>query len=195
MAPALPAQSARPPGQGVLKPRPAHHPASPGRVRTLPFPPRQATAGVTAHPWSPKKSAQKSSSNLPFFLDPNTTPKMLQKKPPGEPRVFLGGLLEPDRPKNVKFPGGNFGFFGFFLKTRKCAETLVFTTLSGGRRVPKRTPHRCEHRPMCAMAEKTQKNREDTTDGTDRFSPGPEFCRFCAPGRVPKFRENGPLKK
>ena len=107
---------------------------------------------------------------------------MLQKKPPGEPRVFLGGLLEPDRPKNVKFPGGNFGFFGFFLKTRKCAETLVFTTLSGGRRVPKRTPSRRERRLPRATAEKTGKNGKERPTGPAASAPDPIFVDFALPG-------------
>ena len=114
---------------------------------------------------------------------------MLQKKPPGEPRVFLGGLLEPDRPKNVKFPGGNFGFFGFFLKTRKCAETLVFTTLSGGRRVPKRTPSRCERRLPRATAEKTGKNGEGRPTGPAASAPDPIFVDFGV-----KFFRGNPAK-
>ena len=53
-----------------------------------------------------------------------------QKIPFGGPGQNLGGHLEPDWPKNVKIRGGNFGFFGDFVKMRKCAETLVFTILS-----------------------------------------------------------------
>ena len=100
--------------------------------------------------------------------------------------------MEPDWPKNVKFPGGNFAFFGFFLKTRKCAETLVFTTLSGGRRVPKRTPSRRERRLPRATAEKTGKNGKERPTGPAASAPDPIFVDFALPAGSQNSVETGP---
>ena len=109
-------QSARPPGQGVLNPRPAYHPASPGRVRTLPFPPRLASRIPPRGPGVPKNPLKNPPQICFFFFGPKKkTPNMLQKKPPGGLRQILGGHFFPEWQKKQEFPGGIFAFCGFFF--------------------------------------------------------------------------------
>ena len=91
MAPALPAQSARPLGQGVLNQALltiAMPKAMPRGLLGL----RQATAGVTAHPWESEKIVSKIISKFVPFFDPQKTPKML---PMSLPRGSQNQLKSP----------------------------------------------------------------------------------------------------
>ena len=55
---------------------------------------------------------------------------------------------------------------------------------------PKTDPESVRTSTSARDGGKNGKKRQGMADGTGRFGPGPDFCRFCPPGRVPKFRRN-----
>ena len=55
---------------------------------------------------------------------------------------------------------------------------------------PKTDPESVRTSTSARDGGKNGKKRQGTADGTGCFGPGPDFCRFCPPGRVPKFRRN-----
>ena len=55
---------------------------------------------------------------------------------------------------------------------------------------PKTDPESVRTSTSARDGGKNGKKRQGTADGTGCFGPGPDFCRFCPPGRVPKFRGN-----